>query len=633
MSADPRVEPFRPATSGLAEALYFDSGEQRLFGWLHGSTETGANIGVVICKPFGYEAICSHRSVRALAEAVAAMGIPALRFDYLGAGDSADIEPQADQLDVWTRDVIAAVGELRRRTGVEQVCLLGIRFGALLAALASSQCKAVDALILIAPIVSGRRYLRELRTTRMAAMLGAHTGEQIGSSTAGSIGGRPNSMEVSGFSLSSATLTTLAQLDMLNLKAPPAPEILVIDGISLPTAGALAETLSRLGAKTKYLTLPGLIEMTMTAPQFATVPQTMIDAAREWLYQFLAHAPTPAESGGRRCPGSTSSASTNILTLPGTISASHGLVTERPVFFATETVLFGIVTEPGQGETRRRAVILLNAGADYHIGASRMYVSLSRRWARRGYVVLRMDLAGIGDSSKRPGNPDDDVFPTEALDDIKAAIDFLRSRYNIQEITLAGLCSGAYHALRAAAAGLAISRILMINPQNYFWKKGMTLNDLQLAEVVRNPGVYRQQVVSAAAWKRLLTGQVNVWRIANIYVQRFLLALESALRDVARRLRIRLPHDLGWELEAIGSRGVRMVFVFARGEPGIDLLKIEGGSSVKRLGERCRVHIVDSGDHIFSHSNPRAVLENILSDELFARVDWGPSQQSASNRG
>jgi pimeloyl-ACP methyl ester carboxylesterase len=307
-------------------------------------------------------------------------------------------------------------------------------------------------------------------------------------------------------------------------------------------------------------------------------------------------------------------------------------VTERPVFFAAETVLFGIVTEPGHGEPRRRAVILLNAGADYHIGASRMYVSLSRRWARRGYVVLRMDLAGIGDSSKRPGNADDDVFPTEALDDIKAAIDFLRSRYNIQEITLAGLCSGAYHALRAAAAGLAVSRILMINPQNYFWKKGMTLNDLQLAEVVRNPGVYRHQVVSAAAWKRLLTGQVNVWRIANIYVQRFFLALESALRDVARRLRIRLPHDLGWELEEIGSRGVRMVFVFARGEPGIDLLKIEGGSSVKRLGERCRVHIVDSGDHIFSHSNPRAVLENILSDELFARVDWGPSQQSASNR-
>src|ERR1700730_6179538 len=110
MSADPRVEPFRPATSGLAEALYFDSGEQRLFGWLHRSSEaTRANIGGVICKPFGYEAICSHRSVRALAEAAAGMGIPALRFDYLGAGDSADIEPQADQLDVWTRDVIAAV--------------------------------------------------------------------------------------------------------------------------------------------------------------------------------------------------------------------------------------------------------------------------------------------------------------------------------------------------------------------------------------------------------------------------------------------------------------------------------------------------------------------------------------------
>jgi hypothetical protein len=68
---------------------------------------------------------------------------------------------------------------------------------------------------------------------------------------------------------------------------------------------------------------------------------------------------------------------------------------------------------------------------------------------------------------------------------------------------------------------------------------------------------------------------------------------------------------------------VSVVFVFARGEPGIDLLALLGGLSVKRLGERCRVHIIDSADHVFSKSGPRAVLEKILSDELFARTKWG----------
>jgi pimeloyl-ACP methyl ester carboxylesterase len=263
-------------------------------------------------------------------------------------------------------------------------------------------------------------------------------------------------------------------------------------------------------------------------------------------------------------------------------------------------------------------VILLNAGATHHIGTNRMYVSLARRWARRGYVVLRFDLSGLGDSGTRAGRPENELFPPAALQDIQAAIDALRSRYNPGDITLAGLCSGAYHSLRAAVAAMSVNRILLINPQNFFWTQGMQLGRLQLAEVVRNPEVYRDRVLSSAAWKRLLTGKVNVWRIARIYVQRALIALESILRDISRHLQIHLPRDLGWELQEVVARGVRVVFVFSRGEPGISLLKLQAGSSVRNLGDRCRIHIVDNADHVFSQDGPRASLEKILSDELFA---------------
>ena len=148
------------------------------------------------------------------------------------------------------------------------------------------------------------------------------------------------------------------------------------------------------------------------------------------------------------------------------------------------------------------------------------------------------------------------------------------------------------------------------------------LQGLQLVEVLRNPGVYLEQVFSRAAWKRMVTGQVNVLRIVKIYMQRPLLATESALRDIARRLHLRLPNDLGTELEEVVARGVRVVFVFARGEPGIDLLKLQAGNSVKRLAERCRIHTVNGGDHVFTRSGPRATMEKIVSDELFARSEW-----------
>jgi alpha-beta hydrolase superfamily lysophospholipase len=618
MSAHPRIEQGGTPSLGLAQALYFGPADRQLFGWLHRpSAGASAGIGLVICKPFGYEAICSHRSIRAFAAAAAAIGVPALRFDYLGTGDSSEIDPQSDQLEFWRQDVLAAVAEMQRRTGVDRVCLLGFRLGALLAGLAAEQCKAVSGLILVAPVISGRRYLRELRTTVLAAALGSEVKEPASDAPAGEPPDSAGSMEVSGFSLSAASLAALPLLE-LSLQGAPANDVLVIDGNTLPVSRGWVDQLSGRGVRAKYLALPGLVEMIMTAPQFAAIPQEMIAATRDWLGRVASSAP-PVGATGR--PLEATPAATT-LNLPDRGPEKPGLV-ERPVFFTSETLLFGIVTEPRQGEVRRRAVLLLNAGADYHIGASGMYVGLARRWARAGYVVMRMDLGGLGDSGTRLGRPDNEIFPPAALDDVRAAIEVLRSRYGVNDITLAGVCSGAYHALRAGVAALPVNRLLMVNPENFFWKEGMSVNDMQMAELVRKPSVYRERMFSVAAWRKLSTGRVNIGYIFRIYLNRVFLVMESSFRDLARFLRIRLPGDLGWDLEQIGKRGVSVVFVFARGEPGIDLLALLGGLSVKRLGERCRVHIIESADHVFSRSGPRAVLEKILSDELFARTQWG----------
>jgi alpha-beta hydrolase superfamily lysophospholipase len=601
----------------MGQAIYFDSGEHQLFGWFHAPPAGAmANVGLVICKPFGYEALCSHRGLRAFAEAAAARGVPTLRIDYLGTGDSAEIDPQVDQLKAWTRDVISAVDELRRRTAVQHVCLLGVRFGALLAALAADDCAAVTSLILIAPIVSGRRYLRELRTTRMfASQLDAQlAGVEPAPSDTEEV--KVGGMEVSGFWLSAATLDALTKVDLKTYASPTVTDALVISGKGLPGASVWAQHLAGLGIRTQYLVLPGLVEMAMTAPQFAAVPQEMIAAMRDWLGQ-LSQGSAPSAAGTDRQVEATLPPPAAVMTLRSDDAGPHAVVTERPVFFGSDTPLFGIVTEPRHGEIRRRGIILLNAGADYHISANGMHVELAREWAQSGCVVLRMDLAGLGDSATRAGQPDNEVFPQAALDDIRAAIEFLRSRYGTADITLYGLCSGAYHALRAAAAGVPVNRILMVNPQNYFWTPGTALNDLQPADIVYIPKLYRLKLFTREAWKRLLTGQVDVWRVAKIYFNRPLMAAISKMRDLARRLRIRLPNDLGRELEEICKRGVRIIFVFTHGEPGIDLLKIEAGSSVKRLGESCRIHIIVGADHIFSQSAPRATLKKILSNELF----------------
>jgi alpha-beta hydrolase superfamily lysophospholipase len=627
MSADPGIKPQGARSAGLAESIYFGPEGARLFGWLHRPrVGAGTDMGLVICPPFGYEAICSHRAARSLAEAAAELGMPALRFDYLGTGDSAEIEPEADQIDTWSQDVLTAITAMQMHGGVSRICLVGFRVGALLAVQAAIRCKAVEGLILIAPAISGRRYLRELRTTRLAGLLRSAPADSLESAApdeANKVQGR--SWEVSGFSLSAATLSTLEKIDLTPTGLPPGCDALVIDGTSFPMARHWAEEQSKLGRQIQYLSLPRVVELMITAPQFALTSPPMVTAFTEWL---AVHQRKPARTERDDLPATVShpAPSAGALSLPAASHSPNTMLTERPAFFGPEALLFGIVTEPQKGENRRRAVILLNAGADHHVGPSRVYVSIARRWARRGYYVLRMDLGGIGDSGTRPGSQDDEVFPPAALDDIRAGIEFLKASYNIRDIALAGVCSGAYHALRAAVAGMPVTRILLVNPQNFFWKKGASLEDLQIAEVVKNPAVYRHRISSGTAWRRLLSGQVNIWRIVKIYVWRSLLSLLSMLRTVARQLGVRLPYDLVRELEEIGARGVRVVFVFADGEPGLELLKLEAGSSVKRLGSRFGLRIIERADHVFSHSGPRATLEEVLSEELFVRAGFDAAQ-------
>jgi dienelactone hydrolase len=615
--------------AGGDEALYIPSGDRQLFGWLSRPPgSVAAHWGMVLCKPFGFEALCGHRSMRVFAGMAASLGIPVLRFDYLGTGNSDEIAPDADQIDIWTRDIVNAVAELRRRTGVARVCLLGFRLGALLSVLAARQCQ-VDALALVAPVLSGRKYLREARTAQLAA----EAAEAAVSGMAVATPAADGSMEVNGFPLSAASVARLATLEVDGLELPGIADALLIDRRDLPVARAWAQALGARGTRVTHHSLPGFIEMMLTDPQFVSLPQEMISATRNWLSTLAAVGRPPWPPAGN---AATFVSRSTALILPGAPAGEGGAdgreISERPVFFGDEETLFGIVTAPDGQETRRRVVILLNAGATYHIGSSRMYVSLARRWAQRGYYVLRMDLSGLGESRARTGCAENNVFPPDAIEDIRAAVEFMQRRYGAREITLSGLCSGAYHSLRAAVAGLPLNRLLMVNAQNYFWDQGMTLEGLQLAEVVRNPTIYRARIFSARAWKRFLTGQVNIWRIVRIYLQRPLLAINSRLRDMARAAGIRLRNDLGRELETLIARGVRVVFVFARGEPGIDLLRIEAGSVVRRLGERCRVRIIDSADHTFSRSGPRQVLEEVLSEELFARHDSWTDQSGAERR-
>src|SRR4029079_18089058 len=140
---------------------FFGPADRPLFGWVHHAPAGAASLGLVVCNPFGYEAICAHRTLRHFAQTAAAAGVPALRFDYDGTGDSAGGDRDPGRVAAWVASVGAAIDALRAATGVGAVCVLGFRFGALLGALAASSRDDVAGFVAIAPVTSGKAYLRE----------------------------------------------------------------------------------------------------------------------------------------------------------------------------------------------------------------------------------------------------------------------------------------------------------------------------------------------------------------------------------------------------------------------------------------------------------------------------------------
>lgn len=125
---------------------------------------------ILICNPFGQEAIRTHRLLKLLADRLVRNGLHVMRFDYRGTGDS-DGEDSEIEFEGFLADTLAAHRELLDKSGVSVISWFGFRLGASVAALASSSAVEVPRrLVLWEPIFDGRQYLRELDEAHLAAL-------------------------------------------------------------------------------------------------------------------------------------------------------------------------------------------------------------------------------------------------------------------------------------------------------------------------------------------------------------------------------------------------------------------------------------------------------------------------------
>jgi exosortase A-associated hydrolase 2 len=152
----------------MSETPFFlPSGNHSLFAVLHQPAAPAQGEAWVFCHPLLEEKLWTHRVFVAFARRLAGQGHAVLRFDFMGSGDS-DGEFSEASVETGVADLRAAVDETRRRTGAARVNLLGLRFGATIAALLAEQASDIGRLILWAPVVDGERHMQELLRINVA---------------------------------------------------------------------------------------------------------------------------------------------------------------------------------------------------------------------------------------------------------------------------------------------------------------------------------------------------------------------------------------------------------------------------------------------------------------------------------
>lgn len=576
-------------------------------GWLH---EAQGKTGVVLCAPLGHEAMWSHRAWRHLADDLAAAGMPALRFDYPCTGDSAGACDAPHFVGRAAASIVAAAAQLRALAGAERIVLCGLRAGASLAVQAAEAMRShpawqggVAALVLLAPVVNGRAYLRELRALHLNWLNSVGPTETPPPPPAGAI-------DVLAFRFSADTVRDLEALRLDRGTNCPAPRVLVLDPWPGTTsaAGALAQYYTDGGAQVDTAGFTDYADM-MQSAEFAGVPAQTWRRLVQWLAPVpVASAPRSAAlpavrpTARRHLPGAAGAASLRVA-VDGVVEESVWLNARRQ---------FGILCMPPDAAAAPVAVIFPNTGGNHHVGDGRMFVTLARRLARQGVASLRLDVSALGDSPRAPRSMSiPKIYSPGPRADVSAAVDWMRAR-GFRCIVLAGVCSGAFLSLHAALANAGVNGLVLANLVKFRWDRA---DDRNAGRGARSWQGWLSAARRGGNWQRVLQGQVRIAPLAAAMARH---AYRHATERVAFRLtRLRGGEDLASAtayaraaMRSLNERGVRTDMLYGSEDMGLDEAQLRFGRDLEALAAFTHITVHRHGcmDHALFLAGGRQVF-------------------------
>lgn len=564
-------------------------------GFYHAaSIERPRRKAVLLLAPIGYEELCTRATWRTFAETVAAAGHACLRFDYPGTADAIDIVGDPEGISDWFAAARQCIAFLREHNPGVELVLVGQGFGASLAAQLGTESPDVAATVLMAPLVKGRSYLRELKAwSRMLT-------ERMG------IGPDPldaNGYGVAGFRLASSRAAAIQAIDLTRATRPPAARVLMVERSQISRDSSIGNHLKTLGADVSFIDYAGyemiLQDQTLAEAQLATLARIV-----SWI-DNLPYLPIADVS-----------ASVRTLQPARPIVGPH--YEELPIRFGPDERLFGILCRP-LGRKPVAIAILANSGRDYHIGWGRVAVEQARALAERGVASFRFDAGGIGDGLASASAPAEVLYSDEQIDDMRHAIDYVET-LDAGPIALVGRCSGAYAAFQAAVQDVRVRNVVVINIMRFVWDPAETVAEA-LQSAHRTIGGSVSLLFSKRSLRRLLSGNLRI-KVPFIFVSKRIVQIVSS---VARRIAAGRPGQTLYSeghrrFQLLESRGVRLAMLFSEGDHALGEFRTYMGRKGARLRHypKASISIIPDADHNFTHLGARTRLTSVLCDALAA---------------
>jgi hypothetical protein len=264
-------------------------------------------------------------------------------------------------------------------------------------------------------------------------------------------------------------------------------------------------------------------------------------------------------------------------------------------------------------------VVLLNTGSNPRPGPGRLHVALARHLAGLGAIVVRVDLAGIGDTPIVERDGDEEVSPygQAAIRDVQLLTEHLRqlARHDGHgQVVLVGTCSGAWAAYHAAQLdGPVPDRIVLLNQ--------MIHDDASWAGEGETPAMafkarheLGQAFRSLDKWKRLAKGELHLGpNVRRLSVWAGLRARQAIARARGAHLSV-----VEGQLQRISRRGVAQLHVFDEPESGLAYLRLHAAALLDGPARPPGMELVTmSGTgHTFGPLAAQAGLAALLAEHL-----------------